>query len=510
MSMQWFHRRSNCCNGMLLILLFWISLVDLLLIYSSNAAAASTAIQNRYLNNDTNIVKSRKEVSEGRLNSAILDYNEKFGPLPSTLRLDQGETIPFTSNSITSATINKTSTVNIDIQSQKQNILPSIGEFVKGLYYNIFNPTLRCQLGLPSTCICQESDLRRAIIRAGISFDNPTPITLCTGTITLQDSNIRSSNSKENDFLSINVTNKSFFLGCQAEERKILPKLRRRPKCVISGNGQHTIFFGNPIQLFLQNIQLINGYASLSSMNNDNTVKDGNHSNTFDITNGMGGAIHLTGGKTFIDSVTFLNNIATIGGGAIYVGPTAQLTIASANFYNNVVTGDQNNNTGNTQQQQPEIEMVYGGGAMYIDGGVVIAAKGRYEDNRVNFGYGGAVYAVEASIRLEDIEFENNVANQYGGAISVNRSISQLASTTFEINTAVGGNGNALHIGDDLDDDIDGSYVYCDPLLAVSFCYGFDDGTAIYEIPGGNHSNTNCQEVGFSDIVSERCPNYKP
>jgi predicted outer membrane repeat protein len=117
----------------------------------------------------------------------------------------------------------------------------------------------------------------------------------------------------------------------------------------------------------------------------------------------------------------------------------------------------------------------------------------------------------EASMRLEDVEFDDNVSNEQGGAIAVNRSIVQLAGTTFETNDARGGNGDALFIADDFDDEIDGTLVYCDPVLRVSFCYGFDDGSAIFETPGGNlNMNTNCLEEGLSDIFSKKCPNYIP
>jgi hypothetical protein len=166
-----------------------------------------------------------------------------------------------------------------------------------------------------------------------------------------------------------------------------------------------------------------------------------------------------------------------------------------------------------------------GGGAMYVNGGVVIAAEGKYTDNTMvcrntdspTTGVGGAILAFEASIRFEAVTFANNeilgetdVSNG-GGAIAVNRSIAQLAGTVFEENDAgQGGNGDALYIADDLDDEIDGSYVYCDPNTQVSFCFGFDDGSAIYEAPGGSNENTNCREVGLSDIFSESCPNYIP
>jgi predicted outer membrane repeat protein len=145
-----------------------------------------------------------------------------------------------------------------------------------------------------------------------------------------------------------------------------------------------------------------------------------------------------------------------------------------------------------------------------VDGGIVIAAaSGTYSEN-VAMGYGGSIMAQEASIRFEDIEFKDNISHENGGAIAVNRSIVQIAGTIFDVNDGLIGNGDALYIADDLDGQIDGTYVFCDPSVPVSFCYGFDEGTAIYEIPGGLHSNTNCQEVGLSDIFSKQCPNYIP
>jgi Chlamydia polymorphic membrane protein (Chlamydia_PMP) repeat len=208
----------------------------------------------------------------------------------------------------------------------------------------------------------------------------------------------------------------------------------------------------------------------------------------------VGGAIYLTGGKAFIDTVTFVGNSA-MAGGAILVGPTAQLTISNADFIRNNATGSTNNSPS-------------GGGAIYVDGGVLIAAKGRYKGNKA-VGHGGAIMAHEASMRLVDIVLEDNMADGLGGAIALNRSLVQIASTTFERNDGRSGNGDELYIADDLDDNIDGTNAYCDPLLPVSFCYGFDDGTAIFEVPGGRNTNTNCQEVGLSDIFSRKCPNYK-
>lgn len=142
-----------------------------------------------------------------------------------------------------------------------------------------------------------------------------------------------------------------------------------------------------------------------------------------------------------------------------------------------------------------------------MNGGVLIASSGRYSSNSA-VGTGGAIQGYEASMRFEEVDFSDNASLRSGGAIALNRSITQLAGTIFEENVAT--NGDALFIADDLDPEIDGTDVYCDPSAVVSFCYGFDDGSAIYEVPGGLNVNTNCREVGLSDLFSQSCPNYKP
>jgi hypothetical protein len=197
--------------------------------------------------------------------------------------------------------------------------------FFSSLFDCIFNPSLLCAIGLPSSCICREDALRRAVLRAGNSFDNPTPIVLCTGTIIVSK--------------PLNVTGKSFFMGCTS------PNTWRA--CDLSGGRQHRIIEGNPIQLFLQNIRLLRGHARTPLT-----------TTTSDPLDMMGGAICLTGGKTFMDNVILLQNTA-LAGGAVYVGPGAQLTIASADFIGNNATGlpNQTNRNGTLLVRPMRIEI---------------------------------------------------------------------------------------------------------------------------------------------------------
>jgi predicted outer membrane repeat protein len=76
----------------------------------------------------------------------------------------------------------------------------------------------------------------------------------------------------------------------------------------------------------------------------------------------VGGAIYLTGGKTYLDNVIFFRNFA-LAGGAIYVGPSAQLTIAGGTFLRNNATGtgtntDSINNSTNTNPNTTNIPPV--------------------------------------------------------------------------------------------------------------------------------------------------------
>jgi hypothetical protein len=191
-----------------------------------------------------------------RLKLATIEFVNKFGPLQSSytpIKADEDEDDDDDANGSNSNSSNALTAIKPQQQKQQLNI----GNFFTSIIETVFNPTTRCRLGFKSSCICREDSFRRAILRAGSSFDNPTPITLCTGTITLT-----TQYELDVQYKPINITNKSFFIGCTPTTKK--KWLRRRPasSCTISGNGQYRMFYGNPVQLFLQNIQLINGNAT--------------------------------------------------------------------------------------------------------------------------------------------------------------------------------------------------------------------------------------------------------
>ena len=52
----------------------------------------------------------------------------------------------------------------------------------------------------------------------------------------------------------------------------------------------------------------------------------------------VGGAMMLTGGRVKIKDMAFVNNEAK-GGGALYIGPLAEVDITRASFFNNKATG---------------------------------------------------------------------------------------------------------------------------------------------------------------------------
>lgn len=112
-------------------------------------------------------------------------------------------------------------------------------DMLEMIFNFLVSPTLLCFLGFASSCICQDDSLQRAILRSSTSFDNPTPIVLCAGTLEPKK--------------AVNVTGKSFFISCGAT--------RFWQRCSLSGGRRHRIFEGSPVQMFLQNIRIFHGNA---------------------------------------------------------------------------------------------------------------------------------------------------------------------------------------------------------------------------------------------------------
>jgi predicted outer membrane repeat protein len=145
-----------------------------------------------------------------------------------------------------------------------------------------------------------------------------------------------------------------------------------------------------------------------------------------------------------------------------------------------------------------------GGGAIHVAGGQVQMMMGQFNGNSAN-GFGGAVIGQLATMRMETVTFDMNTASEAGGAIAANGTILQLAGSLFlDGNTAK--EGYDIYIADDKNVSIDGTFVYCDVKMAVTFCSGIDSG-AIFEVPGDKFVNTNCPKDGldeFTNVVD--CP----
>jgi hypothetical protein len=260
-----FHGKFNSYSHRVVIVLLQLLLLSQLsFIYIITDATTVSLSRDLLSNNNTNHTttaslsnsssssQTTNDIRYEILHNMTIEYRNRFQP-------SQDGTTTTTTTSSSSNSISSDSILQ-PIPPEQQHVR----NFFRNIYNRIFTPTIRCNIGLKSTCICQEDDLRRAILRSGTSFDNPTSIVICLGTITLTDHK------------PMNITNKSFFIGCTGNTatNSILRQQQQRT-CDISGNRQQRIFYGNPIQLFLQNIRLISGNAILQSNDND----DDNHNN---------------------------------------------------------------------------------------------------------------------------------------------------------------------------------------------------------------------------------------
>jgi hypothetical protein len=83
------------------------------------------------------------------------------------------------------------------------------------------------------------------------------------------------------------------------------------------------------------------------------------------------------------------------------------------------------------------------GGGVFATGSAVTFADVAFESNAA--GYGGAVYALESSLRFERCTFRNNDAQQDGGGILVFRGTASLTDCVIEDNDA-GHRGGGMHV----------------------------------------------------------------
>lgn len=181
------------------------------------------------------------------------------------------------------------------------------------------------------------------------------------------------------------------------------------------------------------------------------------------LTEGYAGGVTLSAAEARFVSCVFENNQATgrtSGGGAVRV-----LNGSDATFASTVFRGNSSLNRGGA------IEAIVS--AVTIQGGELV-------DNRVNLpghksdSAGGAVYAIDSTLRVSRARFQGNQAGWVGGAIhgfgrwadpvSTPRTLIQVSRSTFSNNQAGGGaqppgptTGGAIHVEDQATLEVDSS-----------------------------------------------------
>ena len=164
----------------------------------------------------------------------------------------------------------------------------------------------------------------------------------------------------------------------------------------------------------------------------------------------IGAALWANQTNIIIQQSSFSANVADSAGGAIFFeGVDNFLDIDSSSFSTNSALGNQ---------------ATLGGGAIYMNGGELIASNSFFGANLASgiSGSGGAIFlSAGASSDISDCSFSSNSASRAGGAIEDNSGASSLQVLTDNvfngnITGANPGNGGAIHITGPGNMDVDG------------------------------------------------------
>lgn len=224
--------------------------------------------------------------------------------------------------------------------------------------FSIFTSTGRrrffsCQLGF-NLCLCNFEDFRGAV-------EENRDASICFSTTLLVDE-------------AIDVTNKSFRIGCDGEPCGLRPV----------GLNFGSLFVGSPQDAIFDTVSLSTASAE------------------------DGGAMKLTGGKTSCINCEFFGNSASQNGGAIHIS-AGELILDSPTFSDNVAAGS--------------------GGAIYVTGGATVSIIGESDQDDTMFDHffnfnsadqGGAIAVDNGSVAIEDTDFFcGNTADSLGNNIFV-------------------------------------------------------------------------------------------
>lgn len=201
------------------------------------------------------------------------------------------------------------------------------------------------------------------------------------------------------------------------------------------------------------------------------TVIDGNNLVTLQGTPGIRIISFRTWGFNAARTLTLrnltLSGASVTGAGENANGAAVYVRNQSADFQNDLPTVivenvrfENNISTLTTNPASPGEPYDFGGGAIYILGGVLNITDSTFVNNRANGGAGGAIHVLGSNLRLTNSTFNQNVATRllsndpntgFGGAIYIDGAIFRgggninITGTTFTGNTAVN-QGGAMYI----------------------------------------------------------------
>ena len=225
-------------------------------------------------------------------------------------------------------------------------------------------------------------------------------------------------------------------------------------------------------------------------------------------------------GKVYIDNSTFKDNTADDFAGAIdckelYINYNQDANQPFNSFFINNKADDYSGGAIRAWGKIYVKNTVFSGNKACIDGGAinawddVTAVHCLFESNKIDAPvsqcYGGAIYAKDKDVYIENSTFKDNCAEDYGGAIyadavyiNVNQAYPQVFNSFFINNKASDNKGGAIYAEDDViavnavfsgnKAEVDGGAIYSEDDVTVKNCL-FDsnkaDGATVSQCYGG-------------------------
>ncbi|QDT05260.1 putative outer membrane protein PmpB precursor [Rubripirellula lacrimiformis] len=202
------------------------------------------------------------------------------------------------------------------------------------------------------------------------------------------------------------------------------------------------VVFGNPRDRLILMLPSGDDHVAIHALDDDfhaSIITDGGQGkdrlsvDQLDLINTPGRALDVTSFEqvSVVDS-QFVGNSALVGAGIRVLGGST--TIAGTLFVDNIATGH---------------DSTHGGGAVFVDGPLVVGGNSRFTNNQANGlgGRGGAIASTGRELSIDSTVFDGNTAALDGGAVYQVGKLT-LQNSTLESNVAGNQGGAVFHSGD--------------------------------------------------------------